>query len=172
MHTWKTLVRYKNILSNPVELLERRAKKNVRSHRTNHSWILQNISLISTKWKCVLTVQPVASNSSVRFVNKLCNHIKGQIRFIWDDIILQIWSVVIQCCFVSNGNGFQNTHLLEKIQSSPALRATLVQHKLRLWSLRNTVAFDRVDIHGLNMADRAAFHQEIQSPGWLSDSKK
>lgn len=26
----------------------------------------------------------------------------------WDDIIQQIWSVVIQCCFVSNGKGFQN----------------------------------------------------------------
>ncbi len=27
-------------------------------------------------------------------------------------------------------------------------------------------------IHGLNMADRDAFHQEIQSPDWLYDSKK
>lgn len=88
-----------------MELLERRAKKIVQSHRTNHTWILQNILLISNKWKS-FTVLTVASNSSVRFCDKLCNHIKGQIRM--TSYSIQIWSVVIQCCFVSNGNGFQN----------------------------------------------------------------
>lgn len=98
--------------------------------------------------------------------------LKGQIMFSWDDFILRIQSAVIQCSSVSNRNSFQNGVIcLKKLNQAQPWE----QH----WYSTNSDCGDWETlwlltelIHGLNMADRDAFHQEIQSPDWLYDSKK
>lgn len=117
------------------------------------------------------TVHPVVSDLSMSFHDKLCNH-KGQIKFSCNYITEWIQSAVIQWCFVCNRNSFQNRVIcLSKFNQAqpwkPHWYSTSSDCGVweTLWLLTEL-------IHGLKMADRAAFHQEIQSPGWLSDSTK
>lgn len=137
---WKTLFRYKTSCQPRGVAIERELSGHV-----------AQISLGMIKTRLALrgnvsfTVQPVTSNLSGSSITNFAIILKGQIVFSWDNTILWIQSAVIQCSFVSNSFVFKIESFAWEIQSSPALRATLIQHKLRLWRLRNTGAFERAD---------------------------
>lgn len=119
--------------------------------------------LQSNQWLVIQVWVPVTNFAII---------LKGQIMFSWDDFILRIQSAVIQCSFVSNRNSFQNGVIcLKKLNQAQPWE----QH----WYSTNSDCGDWETlwlltelIHGLNMADRDAFHQEIQSDSMTPKNKQ
>lgn len=120
-------------------------KKNARFHRTNHTCILQNIVLINTKMEMCplqsnqwLAIQMWNSMTNFAIILKVKSGSSGMTSYRRFDLF--------QCCFVSNGNSFQNRVIcLRKFNQTQPWEQHWHSTSPDCGLLRNTEAFHRVD---------------------------